>query len=132
MFEKLDILLKFDISENLDEASLKCEKFDMSLNPDLPDMVEAIESVDICVMRECPRPIRSLRSPNAEGKLPGCWKSLGSPMEELKDSLTDEVDDELFFTDITEPSGKCWMQDSLTSAASAASDRLNLPSGSSS
>lgn len=52
MSEKLDILLKFDISENLDEASLKWEKLDISLKPDLPDMVEAIESVDICDMSE--------------------------------------------------------------------------------
>lgn len=53
-------------------------------------------------------------------------------MEELKDCLTDDVEEELFFTDMTEPSGICWMQDSLTSAASAASERLNFPSGSSS
>lgn len=131
MSEKLDILLKFDISENFDEASLKWEKLDISLKPDLPDIVEPMESVDICDMSEWPRPIRFFRSPNPVGKLPDS-RNPGPPMEELKDCLTDDVDEELFFTDITEPSGICWMHDSLTSAASAASERLNLPSGSSS
>lgn len=132
MSEKLDKLLKLDISENLDDASLKCVKLDMSVKPDLPDRVEAMESVDIWDMSECPRSIKFLRSSKPVGKF-GVWKNPPmSPAEVENDCLTDDVDVELFFTDIIDPSGICCMQDSLTSAASAASERLNLPSGSSS
>lgn len=46
MVGKLD-MLKLGMSENCEEVSLKCEKLDMSVKPDLPDSVEAIESVDI-------------------------------------------------------------------------------------
>lgn len=67
---KLDIFPK-DVSENGEDPSVKFEKFDMSVNPDLPDSVEPIESVDICVMRECPRPIRLRKSSNPCRKFGG-------------------------------------------------------------
>lgn len=131
MLGKLDILEKLDLSENCEEVSLKCEKFDMSEKPDLPDSVEPIESVDIWDIRLCPLPIKFFRSSKPVEKLGGGWKK-GSSVPLEKDCLKEEVEVELFLTDMTEPSGICWTQDSLTSAASADSARLNLPLGSSS
>lgn len=50
-----------------------------------------------------------------------------------KDCLKEEDEEvEFFFTDMTEPSGRCWMHVSLTSFASVDSALLNFPSGSSS
>lgn len=55
-----------------------------------------------------------------------------SPVLDENDCLTDDEEVEFFLTDMTDPSGRCWMQDSLTSSASVDSARLNFPSGSSS
>lgn len=127
------MLLKLDISENGEEESVNCEKLDMSEKPDRPDRVDPIESVDIWDIREGPRPMRPRKSSKPCGKAGGGKNPPMSPVIPVeKDCLTEEEDVEFFFTDITDPSGSCWMQDSLTSSASVDSARLNFPSGSSS
>ena len=142
--KEVDLLLSSEIWDRVEELlCLEASDFDDILDCsdirdlsevlDRPDILEPTESVDLWDMRECPRPIKLLRSPKSEEKptlKKGSSKaSMELPVEE--NVLWELVEVLLFLTDILEPSGRSLMQDSLTSEASAFSASLNLPAGSS-